>query len=303
MFFACKNTYNGRADFLYLFMRIASWNINGIRAIAKKPDFFEYLNGPDSPDIIGFQEIKAMPAQLGDELLKPENYYTYYNPAEKKGYAGTAIWTKIKPLNVWYHLDAGDFEHEYHNSEGRVTIAEFDTFLFATAYFPNGGRNESQFEFKFAFYEHLFAHMEKLSKETGKPVILNGDYNIAHTEIDIARAKENETSIGFTIAERKLIDWVIDDLGFIDTFREFNTEGDNYTWWHYISNARSRNVGWRIDYTMIDPRLRDQLKGARILNNVFGSDHCPVDIELECEEDARIGETVMHKTTENPTLF
>ena len=286
-------------------MIIASWNVNGIRAVSKKDPFWQYLEGDDSPDIIGFQEIKAMPDQLKEKLRYPANYYAYWNPAEKKGYAGTAIWTKIKPLNVWYHLAAGDFEHEYHNSEGRVTIAEFDTFLFATAYFPNGGRNESQFEFKFEFYKHLFAHMDKLSLQTGKPAIINGDYNIAHTEIDIARAKENETSIGFTIAERKLIDWVIDDLGFIDTFREFNTEGDNYTWWHYISNARARNVGWRIDYTMIAPRLRRQLKNARILNNVFGSDHCPIDITLKCDEDDRIGEEIVHEKPgdEVQTLF
>ncbi|MBT6068631.1 exodeoxyribonuclease III [Candidatus Peregrinibacteria bacterium] len=276
-------------------MKIAAWNVNGIRAASKKPYFFDYLNGPDSPDIIGFQEIKALPEQLTDELLYPENYYTYWNPAEKKGYAGTALWSKIKPLNVWYQFEIKDFDHEYHNTEGRVTIAEFDTFLFVTAYFPNGGRNESQFEFKFEFYKHLFAHIQKLSEKTGKPAIVNGDYNIVHKEIDIARPKENQNSIGFTIAERRLLDWVTDELGFIDTFREFDSSGENYTWWHYISNARARNVGWRIDYTMIDPRLREKLQGARILDHVMGSDHCPVEIELTCEEDSQLGEKVVHK--------
>jgi exodeoxyribonuclease III len=286
-------------------MKIASWNVNGIRAVSKKPDFFDYLNGPDSPDIIGFQEIKALPEQLTDDLLYPENYYTYWNPAEKKGYAGTALWTKVKPLNVWYQFEAQEFDHEYHNTEGRVTIAEFDTFLFATAYFPNGGRNESQFEFKFEFYKHLFAHIQKLSEKTGKPAIVNGDYNIVHTEIDIARPKENQNSIGFTIAERKLLDWVIDELGYIDTFREFDSNGENYTWWHYISNARARNVGWRIDYTMIDPRLRTNLKSAKILSHVMGSDHCPVEIELECSEDEKLGEKVIHEKPgdETQTLF
>lgn len=285
-------------------MKIASWNINGIRAIAGKPDFMRFLEGPDAPDIIGFQEIKALPEQLPEKLRFPKNYYAYWNPAEKKGYAGTAIWTKIKPLSVWYHFEYEDFKHEYHNTEGRVTGAEFDTFLFFTAYFPNGGRSDEQFNFKFDFYKHFFGYVKEMAKKTGKPAIVNGDFNVAHTEKDIARPKENENSIGFTIAERKLLDWVIDKQGFIDTFREFCSDGDRYTWWHYFTKARDRNIGWRIDYTMISPALRKSLKNARILDNVFGSDHCPIDIELGCKEDAKIGEPIVHeKDVENPTLF
>lgn len=284
-------------------MRIASWNINGIRAIAGKPDFFKYLESTDAPDIIGFQEIKAQADQLPDKLRFPTNYYAYWNGAEKKGYAGTAIWTKIKPLNVWYHFEYKDFKHEYHNTEGRVTGAEFDTFLLFTVYFPNGGRNEDQFNFKFDFYEHFFGHVAEISKKTGKPAIVNGDYNIAHTELDIARPKDNENSIGFTVAERKMIDRVIGEFGFIDTFREFEKGGDHYSWWHYMSGSRARNVGWRIDYTMIDPRLRGQLVGARILDNVFGSDHCPIDIDLKCAEDARLGEIIVQQKADTPTLF
>lgn len=286
-------------------MKIAAWNVNGIRAIAKKPDFFKYLDGNEAPDIIGFQEIKVTHDQLNDELLYPKNYYTYWNPAIKKGYAGTALWTKVKPLNIWYHFEYSDFDHEYHNTEGRVTTAEFDSFLFCTAYFPNGGRNEDQFNFKFDFYKYLFAHLEELSKKTGKPVIINGDFNIAHTELDIARPKENEKSIGFTIAERKMLDWVTEDLGYIDTFREFEKNGEHYTWWHYISNARARNVGWRIDYTMIAPSLRAHLKSAHILNNVFGSDHCPIEIEITLPEDSKLSEPIIHKRPEDnaQTLF
>ena len=259
-------------------VRIASWNINGIRAIAGKPDFVKYMEGRDSPDIIGFQEIKATTEQLKDKLLYPEHYYAYWNPAEKKGYAGTAIWTKIKPLNVWYHFEYGNFNHEYHNTEGRVTGAEFDTFLLFTVYFPNGGRNEDQFNFKFDFYKHFFGFVKEMSKKTGKPAIVNGDYNVAHTELDIARPKENENSIGFTKAERELLDWVVGKLEFVDTFRAFEKSGGHYTWWHYFTKARDRNIGWRIDYTMLDPRLHKHLKNARILNNIFGSDHCPIEL-------------------------
>ncbi len=284
-------------------MKIASWNVNGIRAIAKKGDLRAYFESKDAPDILAMQETKVTEEQLTSDLRTPKDFYTCYNSAEQKGYSGTAVWSKIKPRSIISGYPHPTFDHSLHNKEGRVTGVEFDTFTFFSVYFPNGGKSPEHFEYKFLFYETLFEYFESLRKK-GKSLIISGDFNIAHTPLDIARPKENEGSIGFTVEERKLLDKVC-ARGYIDTFREFCTEGGHYSWWHYFTQSRARNVGWRIDYIFITPELRPHLKSARILDHVYGSDHCPVEIELTCKEDALAGTPVIHESKEPraQTLF
>lgn len=252
-------------------MKIISWNINGIRAIEKK-GFKEWLL-KEAPDILGVQEIKAKEEQIPQSLQNIGDYHCFWNPAERKGYSGVGVFSKLEPNNVFYGFGNPEFD-----VEGRSIALEFDDFIFYNIYFPNGQRDEIRLRYKLAFYDAFLEHVTEKEKD-GKHIIICGDVNTAHKEIDLARPKQNENVSGFLQIERDWLDKLISS-GFIDTFREFSNEADRYSWWNYRSRARDRNVGWRIDYFFISENMRGHLSNAFILDDIFGSDHCPVGIEF-----------------------
>jgi len=246
-------------------MKIISWNVNGIRAVMKK-GFHDFAK-KENPDILCLQETKAHPDQV-DKLMHDYEYH-YWNTAKKKGYSGTAIFSKIKPISVIF----GD--EQLNDEEGRVIVAEFEDFYLVTVYTPNSKPQLERLKYRQEWDKKFLEFMKKLEKK--KPVVFCGDLNVAHKEIDIARPKANERSPGFTIEERKGFDNYV-NANFVDTFREFNKEPNNYTYWNYMFKSRDRNVGWRIDYFCISKSLKPKLKEAFILNKVMGSDHCPIGI-------------------------
>ena len=253
-------------------MKILSWNINGIRAIQKK-GFLEWLKR-ENPDVLGVQETKAKPEQLDMFLLQPEGYYAYWNSAVRPGYSGVALFTKEKPLSVRSGFGIPKFDEE-----GRVIMAEYPAFVFMNIYFPNGKNGDERLQYKMDFY-HETLKFTKALKAKGKKIIISGDYNTAHKEIDLARPKENAGVSGFLPMERNWLDtWVAD--GQVDIFREFHKDPGNYTWWDMKSGARDRNVGWRIDYHFVTEDLIPKIKNATILRDVLGSDHCPIAVELK----------------------
>jgi exodeoxyribonuclease-3 len=253
-------------------VKLLSWNVNGIRAIHKKGflDWFKKVN----PDILCLQETKAHPEQLVDELKDVNGYESYFSSAEKKGYSGVVTYTKEKPLNVKNGIGIKKFD-----SEGRFIITEFNEFILFNIYFPNGKASKERLQYKMDFYDAFLKHCKKLLKQ-GKKIVVCGDVNTAHEEIDLARPKENSKTSGFLPEERKWIDKFI-AAGFIDTFRMFDKEPENYTWWDMITRARERNVGWRIDYFYVSDKLKSNIKSASILPEVMGSDHCPIELELK----------------------
>ena len=253
-------------------LRLISWNVNGIRAIQKK-GFIDWLKN-ENPDILCLQETKAHPDQLDDVLKNVDGYSAYFSSAEKKGYSGVVTYTKLKPLSVQNGLGVKKFD-----SEGRFIITEFDEFTLFNIYFPNGKASDERLQYKMEFYETFLKHCKKLLKE-GKKIIVCGDVNTAHKEIDLSRPKENSVISGFLPQEREWIDKFL-AAGFVDTFRIFNKEPEQYTWWDMVTRARERNVGWRIDYFYISENLKDNIKSASINSSVMGSDHCPVEIELK----------------------
>jgi len=253
-------------------MKIISWNVNGIRAVAKK-GFSEFLD-QYSPDILCLQETKAHPDQLTEDLLTPEGYEVFWSSATKKGYSGVATFTKKTPDKIDYGIGEDRFD-----SEGRIILTEFKEFVLFNIYFPNGQKDEERLQYKMDFYEQFLKVSEKYRK-AGKKVITCGDYNTAHKEIDLTHPKANEKYSGFLPMEREWLDKYINH-GYIDTFREFNQNPEQYTWWTYRQNAREKNVGWRIDYFFVSENLRKNLKDAFILQEVHGSDHCPLGIELK----------------------
>jgi exodeoxyribonuclease-3 len=250
-------------------VKIISWNVNGIRAVFKK-NFLEWFNG-ENADIVCVQETKAEKEQFPNELAEIKGYNFYCVSAQKKGYSGVAVWAKIKPLTV-----SAGIENEKFDCEGRVLKLEFEKFILFNIYFPNGGASRERLEYKLEFYDYL---LEYLKKYQDKTVIVCGDYNTAHREIDLARPKQNENVSGFLAVEREKLD-ELENIGFIDSFRHFNGEAGNYTWWDYKTAARSRNIGWRIDYFYISQNAAKHLKSADILNSAQGSDHCPVSITI-----------------------
>lgn len=252
-------------------MHIVSWNVNGIRAIAKK-GFLEWF-GRARPDILCLQETKCHPDQLTEDLLHPFGYKSYWSSAEKKGYSGVAVYTKREPDKVSEKIGKKEFDRE-----GRNLILDFKDFTLFNIYFPNGGSENVRVPYKMAFYDQFLKSAEQCRK-AGKNIIICGDVNTAHQEIDLARPKENVRNTGFLPEERA---WVAKFLskGYVDTFRHFYTEGGHYTWWDYFTAARQRNVGWRIDYFFVDFRFMSKVKRAYILKDVMGSDHCPVGIEI-----------------------
>jgi exodeoxyribonuclease-3 len=264
-------------------MRILCWNVNGIRASIKKGSFDWLLN--ESPDIFCLQETKAHPEQLDDSVLNPAGYISYFDHSKlRKGYGGVAIYTKVKPEKV----DYGFGKKEY-DQEGRF-IALFFTdnafgnsmgkFVLITTYFPNGQAGPDRLKYKLEFYDEFLKYIEK-HRKAGYEIIFCGDVNTAHTEIDLARPKENEENTGFLPIERAWIDKVI-SKGYVDTFRALHpNEKNRYSYWDMKTFARERNVGWRIDYFFVSPNVMKLVKKADILDSVMGSDHCPIELVVE----------------------
>jgi exodeoxyribonuclease-3 len=264
-------------------MKIVSWNVNGIRAVENKGLFKPFLNSVN-PDIICLQETKAQQHQSEVDI---KGYEEFWNSAIKKGYSGTAIFTKIKPVSVTNGLP-GKLIEKYGlsddlygdpNKEGRVITAEFDTFYLVTVYTPNAKDDLSRLGLREKKWDPAFLEYCK-ELEKIKPVIYCGDLNVAHTEDDIARPKDNKGKKGFTDQERAGFDNMI-NAGFVDTLRIFKKGPGFYTWWTHWANARARNVGWRIDYILVSESIKDKVKTADIHPEIFGSDHCPVSIEIE----------------------
>lgn len=253
-------------------MKILCWNVNGIRAIHKK-GFTEWMKEAN-PDILCLNETKASPEQLPDELLNIPGYTSYFSSSTvKKGYSGVAIYTKEKPLKVSHGYGDPRFD-----DEGRIIIAEYKNFTLINNYYPNGKASPERLKYKLDFYEAFLDYANALKKK-GKNVVVCGDFNTAHKEIDLARPKENSKVSGFLPVEREWLDKFVAD-GYVDTFRMFNQEGNNYTWWDMVTRARERNVGWRIDYFFVNEKFKSKVKNAFILADVMGSDHCPYGIEI-----------------------
>ena len=253
-------------------LKLLSWNVNGIRAAEKKGFLIWLLK--ESPDILCVQETKAHIEQLSKELINPYDYKTFWSSGERKGYSGVATFTKLEPANTETGFGVKKFD-----SEGRILISDYKDFILFNIYFPNGQRDEERLKYKLGFYDEFLKHIDDLKKKD-KKIIICGDVNTAHKEIDLARPKENETTSGFLPVERKWMDKFVEQ-GYIDTFRHFVKDGGHYTYWDPITRARERNVGWRIDYFFISPNLLKNLKKAFIMSEVMGSDHCPLGIEIE----------------------
>lgn len=251
-------------------IKILSWNVNGIRAVHKK-GFIDWLV-KGNPDVLCIQETKAHEEQLPDELKNIDSYASYFCSGERKGYSGVAIYTKDKPISIKKGFGDNKFDNE-----GRILIAEYPDFILFNIYYPNGKASAERLQFKMQFYDAFLDYANKLKKK-GKKLIICGDVNTAHKEIDIARPKENSTVSGFLPEERAWMDKFISS-GYIDTFRMFNQEPNNYTWWDMVTRARERNVGWRIDYFFVSENAKIDIKDAFILPEVMGSDHCPIGIE------------------------
>lgn len=249
-------------------MKLISWNVNGIRACLQK-GFLDFFHEADA-DVFCLQETKL---QEGQHDLDLPGYHQYWNYAEKKGYAGTALFTKKEPLQVTYGIGVDEFDHE-----GRVITAEFEEYYVVTVYTPNSQRELTRLDFRMEWEAAFLGYLKQLEEK--KPVIFCGDLNVAHREIDLKNPKTNHKSAGFTDEERACFTKLLDS-GFIDTFRYFYPDVEGiYSWWSYMFQARSKNAGWRIDYFVVSRELRDRLKDAKIHTQVLGSDHCPVELDL-----------------------
>ena len=252
-------------------MKLISWNLNGIRAVAKKGliDKIYSMN----PDIIGFQETKAQDDQVREALFGIQGYHIYSNSAQKKGYSGTAILAKKEPLNTLYGIGVEEFDNE-----GRVLTCEFDDFYFTTVYVPNSGGQLLRLDYRTQWDKAFLNFLKNL--ELKKPVVVCGDFNVAHKDIDLKNPKPNyNKSAGYMQVE---IDGLTNyfNAGFLDTYRHFHPQNIKYSWWSYRFNSRAKNIGWRIDYFLCSAELTNKLKDAFILNDMMGSDHCPVGIEM-----------------------
>jgi len=252
-------------------INLMSWNVNGIRAVYRKEALTPVF--AEKPDVLCLQETKAMKEQLSEDLINIDGYHSYFVSAVRKGYSGVAIYSRKEPVKIENGLGIEKFDEE-----GRTIIAHFDKFSLFNIYYPNGKASKERLKYKLDFYD---AFLEKAVglKEAGKGIIICGDVNTAHTEIDLARPKENEKVSGFLPEERAWIDKFI-EAGFVDTFRLFNQEEGNYTWWDMKSRARDRNIGWRIDYFFVSDNLEKSVKKATIRQDFFGSDHCPIGLEV-----------------------
>lgn len=255
-------------------MKLASWNVNGLRSIGKNGYWEEFLKDV-KPDIFGLQETKASPDQLPEEIRSPAGYRSFFSSCTtRKGYSGVALYSKIEPLTVINGMGIKEFDEE-----GRLIGAEYDDFWLLNVYFPNGGRGPERIDYKLRFYDAFLSFAEKLRAQ--KPVIFCGDINTAHEEIDLARPKENSNSTGFLPEERAWIDEVVAE-GYVDSFRHFFPHRrEAYTYWDLFTRARERNAGWRIDYFFVASEFMPNIKKAQIHDSVYGSDHCPVSITIK----------------------
>lgn len=250
-------------------MRLISWNVNGLRAVMGK-NFMDFFNDIDA-DIFCLQETKLQEGQIEMDL---PGYHQYWNYADKKGYSGTAIFTKKEPISVSYGLDIDEHDHE-----GRVITLEFDDFYMVTVYTPNSQDELKRLDYRMRWEDDFRAYLVKLNAK--KPVIVTGDMNVAHKEIDLKNPKTNRRNAGFTDEERDKMTQLLDS-GFIDTFRYFYPDAEGiYSWWSYRFKAREKNAGWRIDYFLASADMESRLRDAKIHTEVFGSDHCPVELEIE----------------------
>lgn len=255
-------------------MRIFSWNVNGLRAVVKK-GFFDWLES-EAPDVVCLQEIKARTEDLDENILNPKGYHAFWNPAERKGYSGVAIFTKKKPVAV--HLGLGI---ERFDCEGRILRIEFKDFDLFSVYFPNGTSGEERLQYKMEFYDAFLDHCEELRGQ-GRELVITGDVNTAHKPIDLKNPKANQKNSGFLPEERAWVDKFIEH-GYVDSFRAFNEDPDQYTWWSYRFNVRAKNVGWRIDYFFVTEGLMKKVKDSFITPEVMGSDHCPIGLDIKAK--------------------
>lgn len=249
-------------------MKLISWNVNGIRACLNKgfSDFFKEVNA----DIFCLQETKCQPEQINLEF---EGYTSYWNSAERKGYSGTAIFTKKQPVNVTYGIGI-----EEHDKEGRIITLEFENFYLVTNYTPNAKRELERLDYRMVWEDEIRKYLLELNKK--KPVIMCGDLNVAHEEIDLKNPKTNKGNAGFTNEEREKMTELL-NVGFIDSYRYLYPEKIEYSWWSYMGHAREKNVGWRIDYFIVSNDFRENIKDATIYTEILGSDHCPVGLEIK----------------------
>ena len=250
-------------------MKLISWNVNGLRAVMNKgfKEFFESIDA----DAICLQETKLQEGQIE---FAPEGYYTYWNSAVKKGYSGTVIFTKAKPINVTYGIGI-----EEHDQEGRVITAEYESFYLVDCYTPNSQRELTRLDYRMKWEDDFRKYLEELNQK--KPVILCGDLNIAHNEIDLKNPKTNRHNAGFTDEERNKMTELL-GAGFTDSFRYlYPDKTDIYSWWSYMFHAREKNAGWRIDYFIVSDSIKDKIKESKILTEIMGSDHCPVELDIE----------------------
>jgi exodeoxyribonuclease-3 len=254
-------------------VKALSWNVNGLRAAHRNGHFLPLLEA-EAPDILGIQEIKAQVDQLPDEVREVPGYHAYFNPAERKGYSGVAVYSKAEPLEVTRGLGIEEFD-----TEGRVLILRYPGFVLYNIYYPNGRMSAERLDFKMRFYDAFLQHANAM-RDAGNRLLICGDVNTAHREIDLARPKENAKVSGFLPEERAWMDTFLAN-GYADTLRLFNQEPGQYSYWDMQSRARERNVGWRIDYFFVDEALRPAVQEAFILPQVMGSDHCPVGVVLE----------------------
>ena len=252
-------------------MRLLSWNVNGLRAIARK-GFGDWLQAV-APDVLCVQETKLQEPQVPDALRHLADYQAWFVSAERPGYSGVALYSRVAPQEVGSGFDAARFD-----SEGRVVWAVYDRFVLYNVYFPNGGASAARLRYKLDFYDAFLAHIQH-RVAAGQQVIVCGDVNTAHRPIDLARPAENQTRSGFLPEERAWVDRLL-AAGWIDTFRMFCDESGHYSWWDYKTRARQRNVGWRIDYFFVNQALRDHVAAATIHPEVMGSDHCPVGLDV-----------------------
>jgi len=253
-------------------LKLISWNVNGIRAVAKK-GFHDWFKN-ENPDVLCIQETKAWEEQLDDSLTNIDGYTSFFCQGERKGYSGTALYTKEKPISVKKGFGIKEFDNE-----GRIIIAEYKEFTLYNIYYPNGKARAERLKYKMDFYEAFQNHAVDQVKN-GKKIVICGDVNTAHKEIDLARPKPNEKVSGFLPEERAWIDTFLAE-GFVDTLRMFNDKPEIYTWWDMVTRARERNVGWRIDYFYISENLKKNISNAFVLQDVMGSDHCPIGIEMK----------------------
>lgn len=253
-------------------MKLASWNVNGIRSCGKK-GFLKWFED-ENPDVVCLQEIKAHPEQLEETIRQPRKYHVIWNPAERPGYSGTAIISKKEPLNVEFSIGHKDTDHE-----GRIMIVKYPNFTLINSYFPNSQRDHARLPVKLEFCRKFFKKVEAL-RAKGENILMCADWNIAHEEIDLQNPKSNKKNAGFLPEERA---WMTQMLksGYVDAFRQFEKGGGHYTWWSNRPGVRARNVGWRLDYFLANEEFKDRLKSSYHRTQILGSDHCPVAVELK----------------------